>query len=247
MWPVKEKLLNTNIGAQASLVLLALLSLLLLNTWVALAIFILVSMLIATYLGLQIHLLKRLLPIVYLVSVIILLHTLVNPHNRHFILIFGLEGFYYGLITALRLLGIVTVTQIFMLLNPLRNIISALSWIHRDLGTVLGLVLSILPVIRQQMEVTLNVQMARGLRVGKYPWQRIRAYLAVMVPIIIKSMIRAQIMAQLLHVRGYDSKGEKRQIHWDCMDILVIASGLFIFLISLWVRYNSLFTFRKPL
>ncbi|MDR3584211.1 MAG: energy-coupling factor transporter transmembrane component T [Desulfosporosinus sp.] len=233
MWPVKQKLRNINIGAQAILVLLAFLSILFLHTWLALSIFTLVSLLIAVYLGLLISLLKRLSPIVYLGSVIILLHTLVNPHNRHFILFFGLEGFNYGLITALRLLDIVTVTQIFMLVNPLRNIISALSWIHPDLGIVLGLVLSILPVIRQQMEVTLNVQLARGLRIGKYPWQRIKAYLAVMIPIVIKSLIRAQIMAQLLHVRGYNSNREKRKIYWNHTDRLVIAGGLCLLLISI--------------
>ncbi|KUO72835.1 MAG: hypothetical protein APF81_00670 [Desulfosporosinus sp. BRH_c37] len=231
--PVKRKLFNINIGAQAVSVLLVLLSILFLRTWSTLSIFTLVSLLIAAYHGLLIPLLKRLSPIVFLGSVIIILHTLVNPQNRHFILFFGLEGFNYGLITALRLLDIVTVTQIFMLVNPLRNIITALSWIHPDLGTVLGLVLSILPVMREQMEVTLNAQIARGLRIGKYPWQRIKAYLVVMIPIVIKSLIRAQIMAQLLHVRGYNSKREKRKISWNHTDRLVIAGGFCVLLISL--------------
>lgn len=233
MLPVKQKLHHINIGAQAILVLLVLLSLLFLRTWFALSSFTLVSLLIAAYLGLLIPLLKRLLPIVYLGSIIILLHSLVNPHNQHYIYFFGMEGFNYGLITALRLLDIVTVTQLFMLVNPLRNIITALSWIHPDLGTVFGLVLSILPVMREQMDVTLNAQIARGLRIGKYPWQRIKAYLAVMIPIVIKSMIRAQIMAQLLHVRGYNSKREKRKIYWNHTDKLVIASGICLLLMSI--------------
>ena len=234
MWAAEQKLRNINIGVQAIFVLLVLLSIAFLQTWLALVIFTLLLLLMAACFGLLIPLLKRLVPIVYLCSVIILLHTLVNPHNQHYIYFFGLEGFNYGLVTALRLLGIVTVTQLFMIINPLRNIISALSWIHPDLGTIFGLVLSILPVMRQQMEVTLNVQMARGLRRGKYPWQRVQAYLAVMVPIIIKSLIRAQIMAQLLHVRGYNSKQEKSQVHWDNTDKLVIAYGLCVLLISLW-------------
>ncbi|MDR3601138.1 MAG: energy-coupling factor transporter transmembrane component T [Desulfosporosinus sp.] len=233
MQRAKQILPNINIGAQAILGLLVLLSILFLQTWLTLSIFTLGSLVIAAYLGLLITLLKRLIPIVYLGSVIILLHTLVNPHNQHFIFFFGVEGFNYGLITALRLLDIVTVTQLFMLINPLRNIISALSWIHPDLGMVLGLVLSILPVIRQQMEVTLNAQIARGLRIGKYPWQRIKAYLVVMIPIVIKALIRAQIMAQLLHVRGYNSQQEKRKIDWDHKDKLVIACGLCLLLISL--------------
>ncbi|HZK54405.1 MAG TPA: energy-coupling factor transporter transmembrane component T [Desulfosporosinus sp.] len=227
----RQRLPNINIGAQAILMMLVLLSILFLHTWSVLLIFILLSLLIATYLGLLIPLLKRLLPILYLGTFMILLHALVNPHNQHFISIFGVEGFNYGLITALRLLAIVTVTQIFMLSNPLRTIISALSWIHPDLGIVLGLVLSILPVMREQMEVTLNVQRARGLRIGKYPWQRMQAFLVVMIPIIIKSLIRAQIMAQLLHVRGYNSKREKRRIDWNYTDKLVIACGLCFLLI----------------
>lgn len=236
MWPVKQKICNINIGAQAIFVLLVLLSILFSHTLLVLFMYTLLLLLIAAYLGLLSPLLKRLLPIVYLGCVIILLHTLVNPHNKHFIGIFGLEGFNYGLITALRLLDIVIANQIFMLINPLRTIISALSWIHPDLGTVLGLVLSILPVIRQQMEVTLNVQTARGLRIGKYPWQRLQAYLVVMVPIIIKSLIRAQVMAQLLHVRGYNSKRKKGQIHWDSLDKLAIASGICFLAITIWIR-----------
>ena len=92
MWLVKQKLCNINIGAQAILGLLVLLSILFLHPWFVLVIFTLLALLIAAYLSLLIPLLKRLLPIVYLGSVIILLHTLVNPHNRHFIFFLDSKG-----------------------------------------------------------------------------------------------------------------------------------------------------------
>ncbi|AET65933.1 ABC-type cobalt transport system, permease component CbiQ [Desulfosporosinus orientis DSM 765] len=236
MWQGEQKI---HIGAQAILVMSGVLSFILLHSWLALLILTLLLLVLAAFLGLFGSLLKRLTPIVYLSVVIIVLHSLVNPHNLHYIYVFGLEGFNYGLTTSLRLLGIVTLTQIFMLSNPLSKIISSLCWIHPDLGTILGLVLSILPVIREQMEVTLNVQKARGMRIGKYPWQRIQTYLAVMIPIIIKSMIRAQTMAQLLHVRGYNSKRIHKRVNWNSFDKLVVVSGLGIFLICLWIQYGD--------
>ncbi|MGC7872643.1 energy-coupling factor transporter transmembrane component T [Desulfosporosinus sp. SYSU MS00001] len=151
-----------------------------------------------------------------------MIHSLVNPSNIHYVYIFGIEGFNYGLITALRLFNIAALAQLFLLLNPLHEIISAMSWIHPDLGIILALVLSTLPVMHQQMEITLKVQTARGLRHGRFPWQRLYAYLVILIPIIVKALVRGQVLAQLLHVRGYGLHIEKRNLMLGNSDKLVI-------------------------
>lgn len=205
------------------------------HAWLILLIYLLLFLGVAAGLGILNELLRRLAPMVYLGVVIILLHSLVNPHNSHYVLFFGQEGFAYGLRTALRLLCIVTVVQMFLLTNSLRQIITAMNWIHPDLGMVFGLVLSMLPVMRNQMGLTLKAQTARGMRLGRFSWQRLKAYLAVMIPIIIKSLIRAQVMAQLLHLRGYGVKRSAMQLRWGVADSIVFACGLVFLAGNAWL------------
>lgn len=222
-------------GVRALVALLVMLSMLLWHSWLILLIYVLSFLGLAACLGILAKLLHRLAPMLYIGAVMILLHSLVNPHNTHFILFFGVEGFSYGLHTALRLLCIVAIVQMFLLTNSLRAMITALNWVHSDLGTVFGLVLSMLPVMQTQLEITLKAQTARGMRLGRLPWQRLPAYLAVMIPIIIKSLLRAQVMAQLLHLRGYGIKRMSREVRWGAADSIVLTGGLVFFAGNAWL------------
>jgi len=105
---------------------------------------------------------------------------------------------------------------------------------------ILALVLSTLPVMHQQMEITLKVQTARGLRRG-LPWQRLYAYLVILIPIIVKSLVRGQVLAQLLHVRGYGLYISKKKLQLGNSDKIAIFLS-FGFLIT-----NLLLTTLSPL
>ena len=228
-------------GPRTISALFVLISLMVWHSWKILLLYLLTFLVLAAVFQVLRQLVTRLLPLLYLGCLIVLIHALVNPSNIHYVYSFGREGFNYGLITALRLLNIAALAQLFLLLNPLHEIIAALSWIHPDLGMILALVLSTLPVMHQQMEITLKVQTARGLRRGRFPWQRLYAYLVILIPIIVKSLVRGQVLAQLLHVRGYGLYISKKKLQLGNSDKIAIFLS-FGFLIT-----NLLLTTLSPL
>jgi energy-coupling factor transporter transmembrane protein EcfT len=59
--------------------------------------------------------------------------------------------------------------------------------------------------MKRQMDATMEAQLARGLDVNGNIVVKLRAYLAVLIPVVVKSLVRAYDMAALLHVRGYAS------------------------------------------
>lgn len=235
-----NKVLTTiKTGPRAISVLFILISLMVWHSWKLQIVYLLTFLAFAAIFQVLGQLISRLLPMLYLGCIIVLLHSLVNPGNVHYVYIFGEEGFNYGLVTALRLLNIAALAQLFLLLNPLHEIISALSWIHPDLGIIMALVLSTLPVMHQQMETTLKVQTARGLRRGRFPWQRLYAYLVILIPIIVKSLVRGQVLAQLLHVRGYGLHLSKRNLELNYSGKIIIGLSFgFLVINLLLVNFN---------
>jgi energy-coupling factor transporter transmembrane protein EcfT len=119
--------------------------------------------------------------------------------------IFGVQGFFVALQIALRLLAIVTVLYTLLLATGPLAIIQWAGDVNEDLGIMLSLTLSVLPVMKQQMDTTLEVQQARGLNTSGNVVAKLRSYLAVLIPVVVKSLVRAYGMAALLHTRGYAS------------------------------------------
>jgi energy-coupling factor transporter transmembrane protein EcfT len=77
--------------------------------------------------------------------------------------------------------------------------------VNEDVGIMVSLTLSVVPVMKQQMDATMEAQLARGLNVNGNIFIKLRAYVVVLIPVVVKSLVRAYGMAALLHVRGYGS------------------------------------------
>lgn len=191
-------------------------------------------------------LLLRLRPFLLFSLFIILFHSLLNPANENLWRWLGWEGFIYGSSVALRLTGIVILSQLFLMTTPPREIFHLFSSWHRDLGMIMLLLLGLLPVLREEMEVTAQAQQTRGLCWNNLI-SKLRAYLAMLIPVIIKSLYRAQGMAYLLYLRGYGEDGEKQRHPRDTFLSLRVKSyrryaavpvGFFIVNLALLLRYK---------
>ena len=165
---------------------------------------------IVTVWGGGILLLLRLRPFLLFSLFIILFHSLLNPANETFWGWLGWEGFIYGSIVALRLTGIVALAQLFLMTTPPQEIFLYFSSWHRDLGLIMLLLLGLLPVLREEMEITAQAQQTRGLCWNNLA-SKIRAYLAMIIPVIVKALNRAHGMAYLLYLRGYGENVQKQQ------------------------------------
>lgn len=175
---------------------------------------------------------ERVKPFVWISLIIILIHSLFNPINHHYIYFFGLEGFKYGSTVAIRLLCIVVVANMLVLTTDITFLVRWFGQISPDLGIIFGLVLSVVPVMRKQLTITLEVQRARGLRQDRL-LERFFAFVAVIVPVIIKSIIRAHTMAKLLYLRGYDQKRVKETHKLSRKDLLLGGLVMLYLLLNL--------------
>ena len=127
------------------------------------------------------------------------------PGSTHFVWIFGVESFYAGLLIAVRLVAFVTVMYGALITTGPLAIVDWAGDVNEDLGIMVSLTLSVVPVMKQQLDATMEAQLARGLNVNGNIAVKLRAYIAVLIPVVVKSLVRAYGMAALLHVRGYGS------------------------------------------
>jgi energy-coupling factor transport system permease protein len=133
-----------------------------------------------------------------------------NPSNRT--LAFGLgpiafyqEGLLIAALAALRLACLVTAT--FLLSFTTRPADLAEALMQRGLSPRMGYVLqSALQIIPQTLETAVRIQdaqRARGLETeGSLP-RRARAYLPLLLPLVLSSLVATQERAMALEVRGF--------------------------------------------
>lgn len=127
------------------------------------------------------------------------------PGSTTYVWIFGIEGFFQGLFIATRLLLFVSAFYLFLITTGPLAIVRFTGDLNENLGIMLSLTLGIVPVMQQQMNTTLQAQQARGMKIEGNLIIKLKSYIAVMIPVVVKSLVRAYQMAILLQVRGIGS------------------------------------------
>ncbi|MDO8914998.1 MAG: ATP-binding cassette domain-containing protein [Coriobacteriia bacterium] len=149
-------------------------------------------------------LLRRLIPLTPVMGSMVLVHGWANPANQTWVGIFGIEGLTFGVTTALRLACFVTAANLFLLATETRDIVRWTRRRNRDLGVMVSMALTVAPVLSEQMRVTLIAQQARGMPVGPSLGLKLKAYVQVLIPVVVKALTRAEQMTLLLLARGYE-------------------------------------------
>lgn len=224
---------SINVGSKVLILCVTIISLILMKDWRQLFVNLLFLIVLSCLAGIIAPMARKIKPLVFLCLGIVIIHSLFNPNNDSFVYFFGLEGFKYGLKVTLRLLCIVMAANFLLLTTDTATLIRWFGQINSDLGTILGLALSIIPVMRRQMATTLEVQSARGLRRDRM-MDRFFAFIAVIVPVIVKSIIRAHTMAQLLYLRGYDQKPTSIEFKMARRDWYLLSFGFAFFFTNLY-------------
>lgn len=181
--------------------------------------------------------LKRIAPFLYICFMMILIHSIANPANSTYWYFFGIEGIMYGLNISLRLLAIVTAANWFIFTSDISDISAWFTRINSDLGIIVSLVLSILPAMKLQMKITMDVQSTRGLDFNRSLAYKLRSYIAIIVPVIIKTIIRAHEMSRLLYLRGHGKAVKRVPAKWRLTDYAVITPAVVLFLVNIWIIF----------
>lgn len=182
-------------------------------------------------------LLSRLKAFFFFGLFIIIFHSILNPANTIKVYFFGLEGALYGSVVAMRLIAVVAIAQSALITTPPKKIFLLFSSWNKDLGLIMFLLVGFIPVLEQELVNTSQAQQTRGLTWNNII-EKLIAYLAMIIPVIIKALYRAQGMAALLFLRGYDSQDRimaKRSLKplWVKGSRILIVFSLLFFLINL--------------
>lgn len=159
----------------------------------------------AAALGLLIPLLLSWRSVAWVSMSLLVVYSWAYPGSTHYVWIFGVESFFAALLIVTRLLAFVTVLYVLLLATGPLAIVRWAGDVNEDLGIMVSLTLSVIPVMRREMDTTIQAQQARGMKMGGSLVSKMRAYLAVLIPVVVKSLVRAYNMAALMHVRGYGS------------------------------------------
>ncbi|NLH92338.1 MAG: energy-coupling factor transporter transmembrane protein EcfT [Atopobium sp.] len=100
------------------------------------------------------------------------------------------------------------------------------------------------------MQQIKDAQMARGLRVDGNVFQRLKAFVPIMVPVVANSLIKIQDQAVALETRGFNAPGDKtvyRELSYTKTDSFVRMASIFLGLGAICYRVLVVAAVVKPL
>lgn len=121
------------------------------------------------------------------------------------------EGLTYAMVLCLRVLNILCAFAILLLTTKPSDLIESLveKGLSPKLGYLLCAVLQIIPQLIATMERVMDSQRSRGLEIEGNMAVRIKAYLPLVLPVVLSSLINIKEQSMALEVRGFSSDVKK--------------------------------------
>jgi energy-coupling factor transport system permease protein len=147
---------------------------------------------------------------------IIIIQGLFNKSNRTELysigsIIFYKEGLMYALRICMRVINIICAFSILILTTKPSDLIEALvrKGLSPRLGYVLSSVLQIIPQMVSTMDTISDAQRSRGMETEGKLFTRIKAFIPLIGPVVMNSLISTRERAMALEVRGFNIKTKK--------------------------------------
>lgn len=234
------------LDVRSKLILLALYSvgLFFIDTWIGLILagFLFVVVLIASKISPP-KIFKLSIPIYFIVAFTILFNSLRFIDGG---LSFTLAGFNRGCFFGIRIVLLVWASLIVCLTSTSMQLTDALNSFLRplrhlrvpteDIAMVFSIALRFIPLIAEEFIQIKNAQWSRGAKFDEGTiFERIRSYIAILLPMLVGLFRRADSLAQALEVRCYGYPGANRtsisQRKIDALSICITIVGAVIVLL----------------
>jgi len=126
-----------------------------------------------------------------------------------------LEGLGWGLTWPLRIAVAISTALLFFLTTNQAKLTATLVKIKLPFKVTYVVIaaLQLIPLLAREAEVILQAQRARGLRTDVGILQRIKNYLAVVIPLTLTSLNKVQIRAIALESRGFSAPVKKTLVY----------------------------------
>lgn len=186
---------------------------------------------------------KQLIPIVgfslFLVFTIFLIQGLFYPGNS--IIAFKVlgssfyqEGLDYALGIFLRFMNLLCCSSIIIFTTKPSDLIESLvrRGLHPKLGYIMSSVLQIIPQMVSTTQTILDAQRSRGMETEGNLLTRVRAYIPLLGPLVINSLIETNERSMALEIRAFNSKRQKTFLHEEKIPPgMVLLRFIIIFLL----------------
>ena len=189
---------------------------------------------------------RRMLPLIgvslILMASILLVQGLFNPDNETVLLdVMGiryyLEGFLHALSICLNLINIICAFSILVLTTRPSDLVESLvkKGMSPKIGYVFSSVLQIIPEMITSTGTITDAQRSRGLEMEGRLLTRVKAFIPLIGPVVMNSLLQTRERAVALEVRGFNSRTPKTFINQmedgshdrfirSCCCVLVIAA-----------------------
>lgn len=83
----------------------------------------------------------------------------------------------------------------------------------RELAMVLTIALRFVPTLSEEIDKLAKAQRARGIDPGNAPWQRVKSWVPMFVPIFVSAFRRADSLATAMEARGFRGARHRTRLH----------------------------------
>ncbi|MDV3426499.1 MAG: energy-coupling factor transporter transmembrane protein EcfT [Bacillota bacterium] len=192
---------------------------------------------------------KKVIPIISFSMIvllsIIIIQGLFNAKNTTPVfhigsIIFYKEGLLFALAICIRVINILCAFIILVLTTKPSDLIESLvrKGLSPKIGYVLSSVLQIIPEMTSTMETITDAQRSRGMETEGKLSVRIKAFLPLIGPVVMNSLINTRERSMALEVRAFNSKAKKtflnEEINSGYNNIIKIVLILMLLLSIIW-------------
>jgi len=143
-------------------------------------------------------------------------------------------GIMNGLFFGFKITALISVFYLFILSTYPGRMVNSLRamGLPYKIGFLVNATLQIVPLMLRDAETIIDAQRARGLETKGKVWQRFKAFIPLIGPIILGSVMRVYERTIALEVRGFSAKGKKTSFYVEKIKardkVLTIISLIFI-------------------
>ncbi|MCU5745130.1 energy-coupling factor transporter transmembrane protein EcfT [Staphylococcus sp. SQ8-PEA] len=202
-----------------------------------------------------IYIIKGLTPLWIFLILTFLMHMFLTKGGKELIhigfLTVDTHGIEEGIYIALRLLFIMCASTILTLAtSPLdlthafERLLAPFRYVKvpvQQLSLMMAIALRFIPTLMEEMDKIILAQKSRGSEMSSGNlWQRLKAFVPILIPIFISAFQRAEDLAIAMEVRGYEVGVERtnyRHLNWKLKDTLFLLSIIPISLVLLLLKY----------
>lgn len=151
-----------------------------------------------------------------------------------------------GIAFLLRMFTMVFITVVFTMTTPIDDLLELLNRMKApyELAIIVTTSISFIPTMIKKKDMIFQAQRARGANISnKGIVSQLKAYIPIMIPLIINSILMAENLAISMANRGYGANKRwtsMNDIEMKVPDYMVLIAGFILFGLTIYLRYKLL-------